>query len=206
MQSFPATYSDGRTAERQEARAVVGTAGLSILDRGGRELARWPFRGLRLAEEVFRDQPVRLRCDGAGDGRLSVRDQAILDALRPYAGVHPLVGGTGINVNTAPPWVLAQLLRGSEVSGFRPVEPEDVERIVAAREKGPICASEGAAADCTPLAEVLDGESLQPLPTERSTVFTVRAIARVFDVERRIESVVDRTDPSQIERLSWRVQ
>ena len=133
-------------------------------------------------------------------------DGPLVEALRPYAGVYPLVGGTGINVNTAPPWVLAQLLRGSEVSGFRPVEPEDVERIVAAREKGPICASEGAAADCTPLAEVLDGESLQPLPTERSTVFTVRAIARVFDVERRIESVVDRTDPSQIERLSWRVQ
>lgn len=85
MQSFPAIYSDGRSAERHEARAVVGATGLAILDRGGRELVRWPYRGLRLAEEIFRNQPVRLRCDGAGDGRLSVRDQAILDALRPHA-------------------------------------------------------------------------------------------------------------------------
>lgn len=85
MESFPGTFSDGVNAERRPARAVVGATGLAILGADGRELARWPYRGLRLAEEVFRDQPVRLRCKGAGEGRLSVRDQAILDALGPHA-------------------------------------------------------------------------------------------------------------------------
>lgn len=133
-------------------------------------------------------------------------DGALVDALRPFVGVYPLAGGRGINVNTAPPWVLAQLQRGTAVSGMRPVEVEDVERLVEAREEGPLCAGESAAPSCRPLAELLDGESLQPPPVERSTVFRIRAVARVFDVERVVESVVDRSDPAALERLSWRVR
>jgi general secretion pathway protein K len=133
-------------------------------------------------------------------------DGALVDALRPFVGVFPLAGGGGINVNTAPPWVLALLQRGSEVSGMRLVETDDVERIVEAREEGPLCAGEATAETCRPLSELLDGESLQPPPTERSNVFRIRAVARVFDVERSIESVVDRSDPAALERLSWRVR
>jgi len=133
-------------------------------------------------------------------------DGPLVDALRPFVGVYPLVGGGGINVNTAPPWVLAQLQRGSDVSGMRPVEVEDVERLVEAREEGPLCAGEAPAPNCRPLAEILDGDAIQPKPTERSTVFRIRAIARLFDVERSIETVVDRSDPAALERLSWRVR
>jgi hypothetical protein len=41
---------------------------------------------------------------------------------------------------------------------------------------------------------------------DRSDVFVVRAVARVVDVERRVETVIDRSTPSQPLRLSWRVE
>lgn len=132
-------------------------------------------------------------------------DGPLVEALRPFVGVYPLVGGGGVNLNTAPPWVLAQLQRGSEISGFRPLEEEDVKRIVEAREEGPLCAGEAAAAaSCTPLTEILGTDTIDPPPTQRSNVFRVRATARVVDVERRIEAVVDRSDPAELVRLSWR--
>jgi type II secretory pathway component PulK len=132
-------------------------------------------------------------------------DGALVEALRPFVGVYPLVGGGGVNVNTAPPWVLAQLQRGSEISGFRPLEEEDVKRIVEAREEGPLCAGEAAAAArCTPLTEILGTDTIEPAPTMRSNVFRIRATARVVDVERRIEAVIDRSDPAALVRLSWR--
>jgi general secretion pathway protein K len=133
-------------------------------------------------------------------------DGPLVDALRPFVGVYPLAGGGGVNVNTAPPWVLVQLLRGSDVSGMRPLEEEDVKRIVEAREEGPLCAGDSAVASCRPLAELLGGDQLEPPPTERSNVFTVRAIARVVDVERRIEAVIDRSQPTDLVRLAWSVE
>jgi len=133
-------------------------------------------------------------------------DGPLVDALRPFVGVYPLVGGEGVNVNTAPPWVLAQLTLGTDVSGFRPIETDDVERIVKEREDGPLCSGETAGSTCTALADLLSGETLSPKPTEHSSVFVVRATAKVLDVERRIETVVDRTDPSALERLSWHVE
>jgi beta-barrel assembly-enhancing protease len=86
MDTYSGFFADGVSAERRPVRIVLGSAGLTIFDAAGRQLALWPYRGLRLVEEVYRDQPVRLRCAGAGDGRLSVRDQGILDALRAHAG------------------------------------------------------------------------------------------------------------------------
>jgi len=132
-------------------------------------------------------------------------DGPLVEALRPFVGVYPLVGGGGVNLNTAPAWVLAQLQRGSEISGFRPLEEEDVKRIVEAREEGPLCAGDAAtAASCTPLTEILGTDTIEPTPTMRSSVFRVRATARVVDVERRIEAVIDRSDPAELLRLSWR--
>lgn len=134
-------------------------------------------------------------------------DGKLVDALRPFVGVYPLAGGGGINLNTAPPWVLMQLLRGSEVSGLRPVEEDDVRRLVEAREQGVLCGgSEAQSPDCIPLSEIFGGETVEPAPVERSNVFRVTAVARVVDVERRIETVIDRSDPAELGRLSWRVE
>jgi len=132
-------------------------------------------------------------------------DGRLVEALTPFVGVYPLVGGSGVNLNTAPPWVLIQLQRGTEVSGTTPFDEKLVRRIVDAREEGPICGGAGAAGDCTPLAELLEGDEIAPLPTERSQVFVVTAVARVVDVERRIEAVIDRSAEGGPQRLSWRV-
>jgi general secretion pathway protein K len=133
-------------------------------------------------------------------------DGKLVDALRPFVGVYPLAGGGGINLNTAPEWVLIQLQRGSEVSGLRLLEEKDVRRIADAREEGMICGGAEPAQGCTSLAELLEGDTLEPAASERSKVFVVTAVARVVDIERRIETVIDRTDASGPKRLSWRVQ
>ena len=133
-------------------------------------------------------------------------DGRLVDALRPFVGVYPLAGGGGINLNTAPEWVLIQLQRGSDVSGLRVLEEKDVRRIADAREEGMICGGVEPAQGCTSLAELLEGDTLEPVATERSKVFTVTAVARVFDVERRIETVLDRSAEGGPRRLSWSVQ
>ena len=133
-------------------------------------------------------------------------DGRLVDALRPFVGVYPLAGGGGINLNTAPEWVLIQLQRGSEVSGLRVLEEKDVRRIANAREDGTICGGTEPAQGCTSLAELLEGDTLEPAATEVSKVFLVTAVARVVDVERRIETVIDRTAADGPKRLSWRVQ
>lgn len=132
-------------------------------------------------------------------------DGNLVDALKPFVGIYPLVGGGGVNLNTAEPWVLMQMMGGSEVSGLQPLAEQDVRRIVDAREDGPICEGEGQAAACTPLTEVLEFDKLAPATAGRSNVFVVTAVARVVDVERKIEAVIDRAAEGGPKRLSWRV-
>jgi general secretion pathway protein K len=133
-------------------------------------------------------------------------DQPLVEALRPYVGVYPLAGGGGPNLNTAPSWVLARLLK-VDASERKPLSEEDVRRILKARSTGTICL-EQSAPNCVSLSDILGLASghLTPPPSERSNVFLVRARARVLDVERTIDAVIDRSVPSQPVRLSWRVE
>jgi type II secretory pathway component PulK len=140
-----------------------------------------------------------LRLVAGFDGRL-------VDALKPFVGVYPLAGGGGVNLNTAPEWVLIQLQRGSEVSGPRGLEEKDVRRIADVREDGTICGGDAQAPGCTSLADLLKGDTIERAATERSKVFVVTAVARVVDIERRIETVIDRTAKGWPRRLSWSVQ
>ena len=152
---------------------------------------RAPNRPLLSVEE--------LRLVAGFDGRL-------VDALKPFVGVYPLAGGGGVNLNTAPEWVLIQLQRGSEVSGSRVLEEKDVRRIADARENGSICAGDADESGCTSPSELLEGDTLEPRVTERSRVFVVTAVARVLDVERQIETVIDRTAEGWPKRLTWSVR
>jgi len=133
-------------------------------------------------------------------------DGPLVDALRPYVTVWPLAGTGGINLNTAPSWVLAQLTVGTDVSGMRPVEEEDVRRILDARDDNVLCSAASAGGGCTPIQELFGGETISPPMVDRSTIFRVRATARVVDVERSIETILDRSDPAAIQRLAWRVR
>ena len=138
-------------------------------------------------------------------GQVEGFDAALLEALRPYVSVHPLYGGDGVNPNTAPPWVLAALYHGS-AGDFRLVTEDIVRRILDIREGGGIlCDDTADHPACTPLREVVPGEIFPP-PTFASEVFRVTAEGRYGDVARRVEAVVDRSDPTTPELRAWRVR
>ncbi len=136
-------------------------------------------------------------------------DGRLVDALRPYVGVYPLAGGAGINPNTAPPWVLSLLFHG--VAGeLRLADEDEVRELLRLREEGRIICPEGVSDDrCVPIYEathaIQAGDEIFPPLALRSRVFRVVARARVGDVERTLEVILDRNLPSLPERLAWRM-
>lgn len=84
---FDAYYTDGQSAERRRVRVLLATQSLRISASGGQPLGEWPYAGLRLMEEVYRDQPVRLQHPSRGEATLTFDSAAILDAVRSQAGV-----------------------------------------------------------------------------------------------------------------------
>ncbi len=85
MDQFRGFFSDGRTAEMRPAAVRLGGSTLSVRGEKGEALADWSYRDLRLIEEVYAGQPVRLRSKRGGDARLVVRDAQFLDALGHHA-------------------------------------------------------------------------------------------------------------------------
>ena len=132
-------------------------------------------------------------------------DGALVDALSQYVTVYPYAKADGINPNTAPPHVLGLLFHGVG-SEFELVKEEGVRGVLKAREGGEVlCADEAQNPACSPLSAVVEGEVFPP-PTFKTDVFTVAAEARVGDVTRRAEAVVDRSKPENPLLLSWRVE
>ena len=131
-------------------------------------------------------------------------DGALVDELRPYLTVHPYVGGDGINPNTAPPHVLGLLYHG--VSGdYRLADVGQVEDLLAARLRGEVwCAEDADAPTCRPLKEVLDG-TVCPPATFSTDVFTVLSRAKVRDVTRTVEAVIDRGADEGPVLVAWRI-
>jgi hypothetical protein len=119
--------------------------------------------------------------------------------------VYPYVDGDGVNPNTAPPWVLAVLYYGT-AGDYRLAEPTLAESLVRLRDQGRLLCGQGLEDPlCAPLQENLGGE-LYPPPSFASDVFRVRAEARVGDVTRTLETVLDRSDPNQPLVLAWRME
>jgi type II secretory pathway component PulK len=135
-------------------------------------------------------------------------DRQLTDAMRHYVTVHPIGGTTGINLNTAPPWVLGLVYAGP--SGDRDLigEPE-VRRILGLRKKGEVLCEESSADPerCVSLSDVGLGEGSlypeTPLPAD-ATVFRVVAEARVAGVTRRMEAIYDLRELTNPQLLSWR--
>lgn len=131
-------------------------------------------------------------------------DAQLVDALRPYVDVMPLVGD-GVNPNTAPSWVLALLYHG-QPGAERLADEDTVRRILDIRdENGILCADEANHPGCTPLREVVDGE-VYPPPTYHGDVFRVTAEARYGEVRRIVEAVVDRGEAEKPAVLAWKVR
>ncbi len=136
-------------------------------------------------------------------------DVQLVDAIRPYVTVYPLVKANGINLNTAPPHVLSLIYSG--VSGQRRLVPEDtVARILKMRDEGRvICTGSEPDLDCVTLNEVdLGVGSLFPptkLPDE-SNSFTIKAHATAGQIERTVVAVIDRRKLTQPKLLFWRME
>lgn len=131
-------------------------------------------------------------------------DAALVEALRPYVTVFPYGRGAGINLNTAPPHVLALLYHGAG-SSFQLANEDTVRAILKAREAGAvICPGEVSNPVCIPQGEVIEG-TVYPTPTIATDVFLVRSEARVGEVRRTVDAVVDRSKPSEPRLLFWRV-
>jgi type II secretory pathway component PulK len=140
-------------------------------------------------------------------------DADLVEALRPYVSVYPYAPGgcdreqvgCGINLNTAPPYVLGLLYYDDGVE-LR-LAPEDVVRqILELRQKGElICPPSQQEEACTPIGEIVTN-AIFPPPTWTSELFVVTAEARVGEVRRTLEAVVDRSQGSALRLLSWQTR
>ncbi len=142
-------------------------------------------------------------------------DVELVEALRAYVSVYPFAPGgcgdqlvgCGVNLNSAPPHVLASLFYNDGVD--QRLASEDVVRaILRARQDGSgVCLEGQSVDDCTPISEIVtNANSIFPPPTFTSEIFVVTAEARVGEIRRSVEAVVDRSEPAEPRLLSWRVR
>jgi type II secretory pathway component PulK len=136
-------------------------------------------------------------------------DVQLVEALRRYVTVFPIIEGRGVNLNTAPPHVLALIWFGVGVDR-RLVDAGTVGRIMRMRDEGRIvCTASIPNTDCVTLSEVDLGEGNIFPPVElpdRSTVYTVRVRATVGEIERTVTAAVDVGDLTSPQLLFWRTQ
>jgi hypothetical protein len=118
--------------------------------------------------------------------------------------VYPYAGGKGINPNTAPPHVLSLLFFDDEVE-LRLADEDTIRSILEVRHEGGFVCGEGQSTEgCTPIRDIVTN-AIFPEPSYTSDYFTVTASARVKDVTRRVEAVLDRSTGASPRLLSWRV-
>jgi general secretion pathway protein K len=132
-------------------------------------------------------------------------DARLAAQLERYLTVHPFAGKSGINVNTAPAHVLALLFR-LDGSDYQLVDEDTVKEILEARAKGTLICGEGGSKDgaCIALNTIrgLQNEPFPP-PTYATDYFEVKTQARVGDVTREVEAIIDRSDPVAPTLLSF---
>ena len=194
-----------------------------VLDESGGDKNRADELGKNLIDYI---DPDRTRVGGRGDEDayyqrqsppyraanrplLSIDELAMIEgfdadlvrALRPYVTVFPQLDGQGINVNTAPPHVLTAVYHGTSGDKSLLSEP-DAETILKKRETAVICDQIATDKRCISLSEVRL-ETIYPavqLPAS-SSVFMVTTQARVGELVRTLEAVIDRQE-RQV--LTWR--
>jgi len=140
-------------------------------------------------------------------------DAPLVDALRPYVTVYPYAAkgcgdakiGCGVNLNTAPPHVLALLWFDDGVEQ-RLADEDTVRQILRVRADGGLLCGEGASLEgCTPIREIVPN-AIFPPPTFAAQVFEISAEASVGDVRRTGVAVIDRSAPGLLVLLSWHVR
>ncbi len=134
------------------------------------------------------------------DGRLA-------RALASYVTVYPYAGTEGVNLNTAPPHVLALVFSNDGVD-YQLAKEDVVKKVVAAREGGKlICGQTVGSEGCVPISEIVtNSQGIFPPPTYSTDIFLVEVQATIGDVVRTVEAVIDRGDPLEPRLLSWRMR
>ena len=93
--NYQGHFADGHSAARRPVRVMLGNEGLRIYDAGGALLQDWPYKGLRLLEEVYGNHPVRLHHKRGGDATLTVEDPRVVAEAERLSGKrlgsHPLL-------------------------------------------------------------------------------------------------------------------
>ena len=140
-------------------------------------------------------------------------DDVLVRGLEPFLTVYPFAPGgcgseargCGINVNTAPPHVLA-LLYYSDGVDVRLAPEDDIRRLLEARaEDGSICSPASTEPGCTPMNEIVQSPIFPP-PTYTTQIFKVVSKAQVGEIRRSVEAVVERSNNARPRLLSWRVR
>ena len=138
-------------------------------------------------------------------------DARLAKALESYVTVYPYNGTHGVNLNTAPPHVLALVFSNDEVH-YELATEEVVQKVVSAREDNRLICAESPGersgqSTCTPISEVVtNSQAIFPPPTFSTNVFLVEVEARLGDVTRTLEAVIDRGNPANVGLLSWRMR
>lgn len=84
--NFAGYYHDGETSARRKVRIFPSTRSLHLQGEDGERLEEWPYRGLRLAEEVYHERPFRLRHKDKGEAALTVTTPELLKVLEQRLG------------------------------------------------------------------------------------------------------------------------
>lgn len=138
-------------------------------------------------------------------------DARLEKALESYVTVYPYAGTQGVNLNTAPPHVLALVFSNDGVD-YELAPEEVVEKVVAARGGDKLICAESSGehsgqVSCTPISEIVNNaQAIFPPPTFSTDVFLVEVEAKLGDVARTLEAVIDRHDPTNVQLLSWRMR
>lgn len=85
MTDYPAQFNDGRTAISHPVIVRPETNGLSIRSTEGAEIARWPWKKVRLIEAATQGRPIRLSNRVDIGATLTVGDTTILPILQAFA-------------------------------------------------------------------------------------------------------------------------
>ena len=131
-------------------------------------------------------------------------DRNLVRGLRPYITVQPFAGGLGVNLNTAPSYVLALLFANDGIDD-RLAHEDEVEAILKAREdSGLICGETLRLPGCTPIRSIMPNPVFPP-PTYSSQVFKIVARVSLGEINRSVEATINRAlEPPLL--LSWRVR
>lgn len=84
MASFRGFFNDGRSAARHGLEVRIGIDSLTLVFDDG-AVQSWPLHSIDIAEEVYPDQPIRLKHEGHPEARLTVEDPKFLGALARVA-------------------------------------------------------------------------------------------------------------------------